>query len=126
MVRFGFHPLAYSTLFKKHAVAVGIKTVALIDGMTISAEDAVFPCEGTNQHEQSRFGQMKVGKQGVDDLKFVSGIDEEIGLAGTGSNFSSTLQRGIFEGADRGSTDGDNAARLVASTLDFFGRLGGD
>jgi hypothetical protein len=39
-----------SSFIHKHAIAVGVKTIALRDCMLVGAKNIVFPCQGTDQH----------------------------------------------------------------------------
>src|SRR5215469_5363096 len=64
------------SLLEKHAVAIGIEPVALLDSMAVSSEDVLLAGEGTDKHQEGGFGQMEIGQKRLDDLELVTGIDE--------------------------------------------------
>ena len=64
---------------------------------------------------------MKVCKHGTDHTEFISGIDKDVGLAGTGLNFR-RLGSSILQSTDGGCADGNDAAMLTAGAIDGVGR----
>jgi len=98
----------------------------MVDGVTVGAEDFVFSSKGANQHEQRGLRKVEVGEKGAHDLKVESGIDEEIGMAGSGAHRSGPLPGGIFKGADGRGADGNDAARFPAGSFDLLGGGLGD
>src|SRR3974390_3408102 len=81
--------------------------------------------EGGDQHDERGLGQVEVGEQGADDAEVESGIDEDVGRAGLGGDAAvGRLTGGVFEGADSGCADSDDAAAGVAGELDFLPRYG--
>ena len=108
-----------STLLNKHAISVGVETVALSDGVVVGAEDVFCSCQSADQHQERRLGQVEVGEQSLDQPEFVAGIDEEIGFAGAGLDF--TRLCGVFESADRGGAYGYDAAGFAPCLTDLCG-----
>jgi len=75
-------------LLDEHAIAVGIKTVAARHRVLVSSEHFLRSSEGAHQHQQRRLRQMKIRKQSLDDLKFESRVDEEIGFSAAGKHLA--------------------------------------
>lgn len=69
---------------------------------------------------------MEVSEERADYAEFVSRVDEEIGLTRSSADFAACLLRGIFERADGGGADGDDAAICGAGPGDLVGSFGGD
>jgi len=105
-------------LLNQHAVPVGVKAVAFGYGVVVGAEDVFFSSQCADQHQERRLGQMEVGEQSLDQLEFVAGVDEEIGFAGAGLEFTPLC--GVFESADRGGAYGYDAAGLAACLTDLL------
>src|SRR5205085_1014275 len=68
-----------ATLKNQHTVAIAEKAIPRIRGFFISLENKFPTGEGADQHEQSRTGQMKIGKQRVHHPELKWWIDENIG-----------------------------------------------
>ncbi len=94
--------------------------------MIIGAKDILFSAEGADQHEQSGLRKVEVGEKGVHNLEMISGIDEKIGMAGSGAHSASALPGGVFESADGGGPDRDDAAGIPAGSFNLFGGGFGD
>ena len=61
---------------------------------------------------------MKIRKQSLDDLKVKSRINEEIGFSAAGKHFARVLLRDVFQGANGGRPNGDDAAGRGPGSLD--------
>ena len=118
--------LGTQALLDEHAVAIGIEAVALGDGVAISVEHVFFSAQGAHQHEQRGLWQVEVGEQRAYDLKFVGGIDKEIGFCRAGANFTRPLLGGVFQGSDRRRTDRDHSPVLCPRARDLFCGFGRD
>src|SRR4051812_31668378 len=92
--------------------------------MGVSAKNEVATAQGRDEHQQRALWEMKIGEHRADDPELVSGINEEVGFAGAGLDV--TGASGIFEGADRSSADGDDAAVFVKRSVYGFGGGVGD
>ena len=76
-------------LQEQHAVAVGVETVALLDGVGVGAKDGLAAevgicagCgEGGGEHEEGGFGEVEVGEQARDDTEAVAGGEKDGGRA---------------------------------------------
>lgn len=83
----------------------------MLDGVVVGGEDRLASGEGTHQHEQAGLGQMEVGEQGGDEAEVEAGRDEDLRFAGVGfERAAGGLKRAVFESADDGGADGDDAA----------------
>jgi len=71
-----FHHFIY-LLKDEHGIAITVKSVFFVNGLLISLHQKVFPGKGGHQHDQRRFGEMKIGDQTVDHPKVVRGMDEQ-------------------------------------------------
>ena len=58
---------------QKHAVSIAEKTIAGLYRMAIGSQNAFPPCEGTDQHQEARLREMKIGEQRAGNLKFNPG-----------------------------------------------------
>jgi len=65
---------------------------------------------------------MEIGEHRVDRFEFETGIDEEVGCAGTFDDRASALANCVFQSSNRGGADGNHAAR---SAERFVNRGGG-
>ena len=89
------------------------------DGVFVGAQDVFAASEGGNQHQQSGFGKVEVGQQGIDHTETSiwcvrpapSGIDKNVGLAALRA-YGSVRIGSIFKGSCRGGADGDYATTL--------------
>lgn len=63
---------------------------------------------GADQHEQGRFGQMKVGYQHIKNFELIARRDKNAGVVGKRMN-NSLIVGSTFKQAQRGCADGDNA-----------------
>jgi len=119
-----------STLFDEHAVSIGIKAVALGDGVGVGAQDVFFSTEGADQHEQRGLRQVEICKHCLDHLEFETSfgiwINEEVGCGGAGRDGSSAGANRVFEGAHGGGAYGDDATLIVQGVIDGGGGAGGD
>lgn len=95
-------------------------------GGFVGVEHVFASGEGTHHHEESGFGQVKVGDDGIDDTPAIAGVDEEVGVAikgcdrpprtdvadffGMGGIASGTENSRRFECAGAGRANGDNTA----------------
>ena len=98
-------------LNNQHAVAVGVKAVAVFDRFGVGFHDEFAGGEGRDEHHQGAAGEVEVGLEGADGVEFVRGVDKDVGLAMAGGDF--TVTRKVLEDAGNGGPDG----------RDFFGRL---
>src|SRR4051812_20760654 len=106
-------------LFEKHAIAVRVKTILLLDCMDVSVEDKVTSSEGGDEHQQRALRQMEIREHGANDAKLVSGINEKVGFAGAGLDLAGAPS--VFQGADGGGSDGDHAALFENDAVDDLG-----
>jgi hypothetical protein len=65
-----------ASLNNEHAVAVGVKPVSFLDRLPIRFPNQFAAGKSRYEHQESGLGQMKVGQQLVDELKFIAGRDE--------------------------------------------------
>jgi len=72
-------------LKKEHAVAVTEKSIPLLHRVGIRGQHLLstqFPSsKGAHQHQQGGLGEVKVGEEATDNLKFMAWSDEDAGLA---------------------------------------------
>ena len=94
--------------------------------MVVGMEDVFASAEGADQHEQGGLREVEIGEHGAHCLEFEAGVDEEVGSGGTRENGSCAEANRMFEGADGGGTDGDDAARGEESLIDRGGCGGGN
>src|SRR6266852_1399270 len=120
------HRGAQGSSLQEHAVAVGVETITLFDGVVVGAQDSSFAGEGAHQHEQRGLRQMEVGKHPFYYLEVIAWINENVGFARFCFDAPRTVLGRIFQSADRGSTDGDDAASVVHSLIDLRSCVGGD
>ena len=66
---------------QEHRVTITEETIALRNGVPIGAHDCIEAAERADQHQQGRFGQMKVGQQRIDDAEPIARRDEQSRLA---------------------------------------------
>jgi len=60
----------------QHGVAKGKKTISRLDRLLVGIEDQVPAGEGTDQHHEGGFGQVKVGHQRIHSLESIAWQDE--------------------------------------------------
>ena len=68
---------------------------------------------------------MEVGDEGVDALERITGIDEDVGIAGTGGQ-GAVGGGGAFQGAHGGGADADDPAAVFAGGVDDLGAFAAD
>ena len=88
--------------------------------MAIGGEDIPGSGEGTDQHQQRGFRQVKVGEQSADHSELKSGIDEDAGFAAARVN-ASRGTGGIFERSDCGGSNSYDASLLADRLINFVG-----
>ncbi|MEZ5894706.1 MAG: hypothetical protein R3C58_16365, partial [Parvularculaceae bacterium] len=89
-------------------VAIGIETIALVDGVGVGAFHAFGAGKGANQHKKGRARQVEIGHHRVDDLKAITGRDEDRCFPGEGTNRARLIRR-AFKQTKACRADGDNA-----------------
>src|SRR5690349_5222780 len=93
--------------FYQHGIAIAEKAIALIYRMLVSTADIFESAKRGHEHHQGRARKMEIGQQPLDYAKPVSRGDKNIGIAMTGSQFTSTVpRRRSLQGAQRRSSDG--------------------
>ena len=65
-------------LRNKHGVAKGKEPIPLFYGFLISCQDMLSSCQCRHQHHESGLRQVEVGDQPIQDLEFISRIDEDL------------------------------------------------
>jgi hypothetical protein len=70
----------------QHAVSVRVEAISLFNGVPIGGKDFLCAGESADEHQQSGFGEMKVGEESPNETKGESGINKEIGLTFAGLN----------------------------------------
>src|SRR5690348_75506 len=106
--------------FQKHAIAVGIKSVFLLNRVAISGQHPLRACKSTHQHQQRRLWQMEVGKQCADNPKFVSRIDKDAGFSRSRTHSSRVACR-MLKGAHGGGADGHYPPPRIERMVDLVG-----
>ncbi len=94
--------------------------------MLIGAQNVFLSAEGADQHEQRRLGQVEVREHGLEDFEFEAWIDEQVCGSAAGEDSSRAGANRMFEGADGGGADGDDAPRFAESVVDSVGSCCGD
>ncbi len=69
---------------------------------------------------------MEICEKRLDDAEFVSGINEDVGVARARADFTACLLGSEFQRANGCRSDGDDPAGFAACLLDFCGRILGD
>jgi len=88
----------------KHTIPVGEKPIFLLDGVRVGRERQVLAGKGTNQDQQARFRQMKIGEHRSRPPEFCSRIQKQTGHR----------RRGIaFNRAHTSGADGDHPSRPI-------------
>ena len=98
---------------QEHGIAVAVKAVVVGDGVLIGAADVVVAGKGANQHQQGRFGKVKVGEKGIDDAEAVAGGDEEVGITAIWHKAAACCC--TFQSAQAGRANGNNTASARAA-----------
>jgi len=108
---------------EEHGVTVAEKTVALRDRMGVRREQRVPSREGAAQHQQRRFGEMKIRQQGIDGAKLIARLDEQAGDAPVGRNHAAASGRRSrgFQAPDHRRADGDHPPAGGARGIDRRG-----
>ena len=78
------------------------------DGVPVGATDVVVAGKRADQHQQGGFGQVEVGKEGINDTEAVAGGDEQAGVAAEWRKPAARCR--AFQGAQGSGADGDDAA----------------
>ena len=87
--------------------------------MAIGCKDCFAPREGADKHEQARLGQMEVGEQAADEAEVEAWRDEDLCLAGVRFKWTADcLLCTVFQRANDGGADGDDAACTARSVVD--------
>jgi len=68
----------------QHCIAIGIKTVLLLDCVSVSGKDIVEARESRHESKKRGFGQMKISYHRVSYLELITGPDEKCGFAVSG------------------------------------------
>ena len=84
----------------------------MLHGVAVGRLHAFGAGDGTDEHEQRRFGQMEIGDDVVDDFLPVARRDENVGFAGKRVQ-DSVIVGGAFQQTQRGCADGDNAVAVL-------------
>jgi hypothetical protein len=106
-------------LHDQHAVPVTVEAVALGDCLAVGLHDEIAAREGAHEHEEGAFREVEIGQEGIDDLKFVGRVDENVGGAlGFAQRLTSAAE--MLEDAGHGGAHRDHALGLI----DFEGRAG--
>ncbi len=92
----------------QHAVAVTVEPVLFADGLPVGLHHQVAVCEGADQHEEGAFRKVEVGEEGVDDLKFVGRIDEDVGVPLASGDRAAAAE--VFKDAGNGGPHRDDPA----------------
>lgn len=91
---------------------------------TITTSDPAGLGEGTGEHQQRRFREVKVCDQGVDDLKSKWRVNEEAGVAAAGDYVSGMLGGDMFKHTHSSSADGHDPTPGGAGGLELIGGTG--
>ena len=66
--------------------------------------------KGADQHEKRGFGEVEIGEEAADDLEFVAGAEEDVGLAGMSCQRRTMGDLGaVLKRASRGGADSNDA-----------------
>jgi hypothetical protein len=66
-------------LSDEHAVAVAVESVLMADGLLVGFFDQIEARECRYQHEKCGTWKMEIGQKLIDDLEFISWMNEEVG-----------------------------------------------
>ena len=72
-------------LNNQHTISVGKEAVFFFDGFGVGLEDEVAVGKGGDEHDQRALREVKIGEEGVDNLKVIWRVNKDIGLAGGGT-----------------------------------------
>ena len=70
-------------LFEKHAIAIGIEAVSLLDRVPIGGQHKPSPTKGAHQHELCGLWRVEVGEERPHNPEFVCWINEKTGFGST-------------------------------------------
>src|SRR6266568_3858800 len=104
-------------LFEKHAIAIGIEAVSLLDRVPIGGQHRPSPAKGAHQHEQCRLWQVEVSEECPHKAEFVCWINEKTGFGSTCDHSPCFLRR-MLERADGRGPDGHNPASGIEAAVD--------
>ena len=79
-------------LSHEHRVPKGEKAVFFPHRLLVGRQHVLPPRQGGHQHDEGGLGQVEIGDEGVQHLKAVTGVDEDVGPPRRG------LQRAVLPG----------------------------
>src|SRR5579883_1210377 len=109
----------------KRAVTIRVEAISLFYRVPVSGEHVFLAPESGNQHQQRRFGQMKVGQQGIDHFEVESRIDKKPRFARAGLDL--TALRGaccMFERPHSRGSHCYDAPLFLKSLVDLLSGFG--
>src|SRR3989442_7163228 len=80
-------------LFEKHAIAIGIEAVSLLDRVPIGGQHRPSPAKGAHQHEQCRLWQVEVSEECPHKAEIVCWLKEKTGFGSTCDHSPCFLRR---------------------------------
>ena len=63
-------------LYNYHSIAKAEETIFFLNCGFVSSKNIILAGKRRNKHNKGAFGEVKVGYKGVNNLKFIAGIDE--------------------------------------------------
>src|SRR5579864_4626342 len=103
--------------FQKHAVAIGVEPVFLLDRMPVGFHDWFFSPKRAHQHEECGLRQMKICQQRRHYAEFEAGMNKYVGLAAASLHSASGLTRHILQRAHRRGSDRNHSASCVRGSV---------
>jgi len=107
-------------LFYKHRIPKAEEPIFFLHSDTVSLHNTVTVIKGRNQHQESAFGQVEIGDEGIHCLEFVAGIDKDSRFAAHGMDDSVFICH-AFNGTAGGGSHADETASCGAAGVDDVG-----
>ena len=82
-------------------------------------------CQGADEHDQRRFGQMEIGDKVIENLEFITGIDKYLRIRASGVNDALFVSRGLYCPA-AGRADADHTVAVSFRVIYLFRFFGQD
>ena len=105
----------------QHAVAVAVKAILGCYRMAIGSNDVFLSGEGGDQRQETRFREMEIGEELIDDAERLAGIEENRGLVFSRSYCGAGAALGrLFGASSRARTTVVPTARIGLASLCAF------
>ena len=104
----------------QHAITIAEETIPFLDRLSIGFEHEFLSRQSTDEHQQRRLREVKVGQQRIDHLEVVGRIDKNVRLSllRLEPGFANCFSAGLED-----SHDGCTNRNHTLGILDYFHRL---